>query len=131
MTPNKFHDTVVLGMAWTPANLPTTSQRGAECTVSHALFCQLGGFPIHRYNETRDLLPDVMTEACNSVAVEPVLTPVNGETFQHPSTTTDSKARLDIVAGRVWGGRFDRAFFDVCVFNAYPVERGLQQSNFI
>ena len=26
---------------------------------------------------------------------------------------------VDIVAGGVWGGRFERAYFDVCVFNAF------------
>ena len=119
LSPIEFHDAVALRMAWTPAELPKTCQCGADYTVSHALSCQLGGFPTHRHNETRDLLADVMTEACNSVAVEPVLTPVDGRTFQHPSTTTDPNARVDIVAGGVWGGRFDRAYFDVCVFNAF------------
>ena len=60
-----------------------------------------------------------MTETCNSVGVEPTLTPVEGRTFQHPTTTADPNARVDIVAGGVWGGRFDRVYFDVCVFNAF------------
>ena len=119
LSSNEFHDAVALRMAWTPADLPMTCQCGADYTVSHALSCQLGGFPIHRHNETRDLLADIMTEACNSVAVEPILTPVEGRTFQHSTTTIDPNARLDIVAGGVWGGRFDRAYFDVCVFNAF------------
>ena len=119
LTPVEFRDAVALRMAWAPADLPRTCQCGADYTVTHALSCQLGGFPTHRHNETRHLLADVMTEACNSVAIEPVLTPVNGRTFQHPSTTTDPNARVDIVAGGVWGGRFDRVYFDVCVFNAF------------
>ena len=119
LTPVEFHDAVALRMAWTPADMPKTCQCGADYTVAHALSCQLGGFPTHRHNETRDLLADVMTEACNSVAIEPLLTPVNGRTFSHSSTTTDANARVDIVAGGVWGGRFERAFFDVCVFNAF------------
>uniref|UniRef100_A0A1X7SHI4 Uncharacterized protein n=1 Tax=Amphimedon queenslandica TaxID=400682 RepID=A0A1X7SHI4_AMPQE len=28
-------------------------------------------------------------------------------------------ARLDVVANGVWGGRFERTFFDVCIFNSY------------
>ena len=119
LSSNEFRDAIALRMGWTPADLPRSCQCGAEYTVSHALSCPLGGFPTHRHNETRDLLADVMTEACNSVAVEPTLTPVEGRTFQHPSTSTDQNARVDIVAGGVWGGRFDRAFFDVCVFNAF------------
>ena len=79
----------------------------------------LGGFQTLRHNETRDLLADVMTETCNSVAVEPILTPVDRRTFEHRSTTTDLNARVEIVAGGLWGGRFERAFFDVCVFNAF------------
>lgn len=119
LSANEFRDAVALRMAWTPTDLPKTCQCGAVYNVSHALSCRLGGFPIHRHNETRDLLADVMTEACNSVAVEPILTPVEERTFEHPSTTTDPNARVDIVAGGVWGGRFERAFFDVCVFNAF------------
>ena len=60
-----------------------------------------------------------MTEACNSVGVEPILTPVDGRAFQNPATTTEQNARVDIVAGGVWGSRFDRVYFDVCVFNAF------------
>ena len=119
LSPVEFHDAVALRMAWTPADLPRTCQCGVDYTVSHALSCQLGGFPTHRHNETRDLLADVMTEACNSVAIEPALSPVDGRVFQHHSTTTDPNARVDIVAGGMWGGRFDRAYFDVCVFNAF------------
>ena len=119
LSPVEFHDALALRMAWTPADLPRTCQCGVEYTVAHALSCQLGGFPTHRHNETRDLLADVMTEACNSVAIEPALSPVDGRVFQHHSTTTDPNARVDIVAGGMWGGRFDRAYFDVCVFNAF------------
>ena len=119
LTPVEFHDAIALRMAWTPTDMPKTCQCGADYTVAHALSCQLGGLPTHRHHETRDLLADVMTEACNSVAIDPLLTPVNGRTFLHSSTTTDANARVDIVAGGVWGGRFEGALFDVCVFNAF------------
>ena len=119
LTSTEFHDAVALRMGWTPADLPKKCLCGTSFEFSHALSCPLGGFPTNRHKETRDLLADVMTEAGNSVAVEPILTPVEGRTFQHASTTTDQNARLDIVAGGVWGGRFERAFFDVCVFNAF------------
>ena len=119
LSPKEFHDAVALRMAWTPADLPRSCQCGADYTVSHALSCQLGGFPSHRHNEIRDLFADVMTETCNSVGVEPTLTPVEGRTFQHPTTTADPNARVYIVAGGVWGGRFDRVYLDVCVFNAF------------
>jgi hypothetical protein len=119
LTATEFHDAVALRMGWTPVDLPKKCQCGASFEVSHALSCPLGGFPTLRHNETRDLLADVMTEAGNSVAIEPTLTPVDGRTFHHATTTTDPNARLDIAAGGVWGGRFERAYFDVCVFNAF------------
>lgn len=119
LSPNEFHDAVALRMGWPPNDLPKKCRCGAVFEVSHALSCQLGGFPTHRHNETRDLLADIMTEVGNSVAIEPTLTPVDGRTFERASTTTDPNARVDIVAGGVWGGRFDRAYFDVCVFNAF------------
>ena len=109
----------MLRIGWTPSDLPKNCQCGASFEVCHALSCPLGGFPTHLHNETRDLLADVMTEAGNSVAIEPTLTPVDGRTFEQSTTTADSNARLDIVAGGVWGGRFERAYFDVCVFNAF------------
>ena len=119
LSSSEFRDAVAMRMAWTPSDLPKTCHCGAGFSTRHALSCPLGGFPTLRHNETRDLLADVMTEACNSVAIEPVLTPVDGRAFTCTSTTTDPNARVDIVAGGVWGGRFERAFFDVCVFNAF------------
>ena len=119
LTANEFHDAVALRMGWTPSDLPKKCQCGTSFEVSHALSCPLGGFPTHRHDETRDLLADVMTEVGNSVAIEPTLTPVEGRVFQQSTTTTEPNARLDIVAGGIWGGRFERAFFDVCVFNAF------------
>ena len=121
LTAVEFCDAVALRMAWLPTDLPKTCQCGVAFTISHALSCPLGGLPTIRHNETRDLLADVMTEVCHSVAVEPLLTPVNARTFNHSTTTTDPNARTDIVASGVWGGRFERVFFDVCVFNAFAL----------
>ena len=119
LSANEFQDAVALRMGWTPADLPKKCLCGASFEVSHALSCPLGGFPSHRHDETRDILADVMTEAGNAVAIEPTLTTVDGRTFERRTTTTDPNARLDIVAGGLWGGRFERAYFDVCVFNAF------------
>ena len=52
-------------------------------------------------------------------AVEPHLQPVTGERFRHRTAISTDQARLDTVAGGVWGGRFERCFFDVMVFNPY------------
>ena len=108
-------------MAWACADLPRTCQCGLEFTVSHALSCQLGGFPTLRHDETRDLLADVMTKACNSVAVEPILAPVHGwqnfpTALDHDGQERQSRHCCGWSMGQY---RFDQAFFDVCVFNAF------------
>ena len=37
--------------------------------------------------------------------------------MSHRMANTDDQSRLDIAASGFWGGRFERAFFDVRVFN--------------
>ena len=61
-----------------------------------------------------------MTEVCHNVAVEPHLQPLNGEALQGTSSITQDGARLDVAADGFWGSRFERAFFDVRVFNPHP-----------
>ena len=39
--------------------------------------------------------------------------------FTGTSSYTQDGARLDIAANGFWGGRFERTFFDVQVFNAH------------
>lgn len=114
-----FRDALCLRYGWQPALLPTTCVCGAAFNVAHALSCPTGGFPTLRHNEIRDLLADLMTSVAHDVQVEPVLQPVTGETFTLRSTTVDDGARLDLAASGVWGGRFERAFFDVRVVNPF------------
>ena len=70
-----------------------------------------------RHNAIRDLLADEMTGVCHDVATEPVLQPLSGEEFAGASTNMALGARLDIAASGFYGGRFERTFFDVRVFN--------------
>ena len=58
-----------------------------------------------------------MTEVCHDVCVEPTLQPITGEVFSNATAIADDGARLDIAANGFWGGRSERAFFDVRVFN--------------
>ena len=51
---------------------------------------------MRRHNEVRDLLALRLSEVCADVAIEPVLQPLSGETFQRRTTTRDPEARLDI-----------------------------------
>ena len=78
--------------------------------------CKKGGFVNIRHNEVRDFTAGILSEICNDVAVEPLLTPLTGEKFAHKSANTDDNARLDVSARGVWI-KGSRAFFDIRVFN--------------
>ena len=61
----------------------------------------------------------LLTEVCHNVSIEPHLQPITGETFPAMTANTEDGARSDIAADGFWGGRFERTFFDVRVFNPY------------
>ena len=86
---------------------------------TRSLSCPKGGFPIMRHNEVRDLTANLMTEVCHDVCIEPALQPVTGELLSGASANTDDGARLDVAASGFWGGRHERAFFDVRIFNPH------------
>ena len=50
-----FSDAVCLRYGWQPQNLPEYCTCGHSFTIDHALSCPIGGYPIIRYNELRDL----------------------------------------------------------------------------
>ena len=114
-----FCDAIALRYGWLPSNIPSTCTCGKSFTVEHALSCPLGGFPSIRHNEIRDLTANLMTEVCHNVSIEPHLQPITGETFPAMTANTKDDARSDIAADGFWGGRFERTFFDVRVFNPY------------
>ena len=78
-----------------------------------------GGFPSIRHNKVRDITATLLSEVCSNVEIEPHLQPVTGEHFPRRTANCDQNARLDVVANGVWGGRFERTFFDVRIFNPY------------
>jgi len=88
-------------------------------SVEHALSCPRGGFPSIRHNEIRDVTADLLTEVCNDVCIEPDLQPLTGEALTGSSSNTQDGARLDIAANGIWGGRSERTYFDVRVFNPH------------
>ena len=112
-----FRDSLHLRYGWTPPKLPTTCACGKHFTVSHAMSCTLGGYPALRHNEIRDLTATMLRQVAHDVVVEPSLQPLSGERFHLRSTNRNDQARLDVAAGGVWGGRFERTFIDVRVFN--------------
>lgn len=114
-----FQDAMALRYNWQPLQAPSTCACGTKFSIEHALSCPKGGFPSIRHNEIRDLTADLLTEVCSDVCIEPDLQPVGGEVLSGSSSNTQDGARLDIAANGFWGGRFERTFFDVRVFNPH------------
>ena len=112
-----FRDGLLLRYHWTPPACPTSCACGHDFTIDHCISCPKGGFPSLRHNEVRDLTAKMMSEVCNNVSIEPRLQPLSGEALRFKTANSDSNARLDIAANGFWGGRFERPFFDVRVFN--------------
>ena len=114
-----FRGALALRYGWTPHYAPSHCVCGEPFSISHALSCKLGGYPAIRHNEIRDLTANLLSEVCHSVSTEPHLQPLPGEALRGASASTEECARLDIAANGFWGGRFERAFFDVRVFNPH------------
>ena len=114
-----FRDALALRYGWAPLHIPSHCVCGCPFSVHHALSCPRGGFPAIRHNELRDLTASLLKETCHGVATEPSLQPISSETFDAATVNTQDGARLDIVANGFWGGAFERAFFDVRVFNPF------------
>ena len=114
-----FRDAIALRYGWLPQHTPTTCTCGTNFSVEHALSCPKGGFPTIRHNEVRDLTANLISEVCNNVSIEPTLQPITGEALSGTSAITEDGARLDVAADGFWGGPFERAFFDVRVFNPH------------
>ena len=112
-----FHDALALRYGWVPARLSTKCGCGNNFSVEHALSCATGGFPTIRHNEIRDITASLLTEVYKEVCVEPELQPVTSDQLNGASANRQDGARLDVSANGVWGGRFQKTFFDVRVFN--------------
>ena len=111
-------------------NLPDHCVCGQGFSVDRALPCSTGGIPSIRHNSVRDLTADLLGEVCHDVVVEPRLQPLSGESLVGRTCNRQPDARLDIQASGFWGGRFERAFFDVRVFNPRaPTNRTPQLSS--
>ena len=89
--------------------------------------CPTGGTTIIHHNEVRDIVANLLTEVCHDVRIEPHLQPLAGDTLSTHSAATNDDARLDVVASGFWGGRFERTFLDVRIFNPHaPSNKSLQ-----
>ena len=114
-----FRDAIALRYGWQPLHTPSICPCGSNFTVEHSLSCPKGGFPTLHHNEVRDLTANLMTEVYHDVCIEPPLQPVTGEILSSASALTADGARLDVAASGFWGGRHERIFFDVRVFNPH------------
>ena len=125
-----FHDAMALRYDWQPSRIPTNCACGKKFTVEHAFTRPKGGFPILRHNEIRDLTAYLLAEVCHDVGIEPNLQPLTGEVLSEPSSIGQYGARLDIAASGCWGGRHERTYFDVRVFNPHaPSNRSANLSS--
>ena len=112
------------------------AMHSAFATIGHLPICQEYVFAVqfspqtmlcHVQPEESQSFGSLLTEVCHDVCIEPRLQPLSGETLSTRNATTEGNARLDVAASGFWGGRFERAFFDVRVFNPYaPSNRTLQ-----
>ena len=118
LTKSEFRDGLALRYGWEPKNLPI-SCACSEPFMSHALHCATGRYTHLRHNELRDTFARLLGDVCNDVEIEPKLPPLEGETFDNKSTSTDDDARLDIKANGLFDSRFGRTFFDVKIFNPF------------
>ena len=119
-----FPDALSLRYGWAIKNSPSHCSCDHAFSIAHALSCR---YPSIRHNEVRDITASLLTEVCHDVSIVPHLQPITGESMAHQTANTDDQSRLDIAASGFWGGRFERAFFDVRVFN--PSAQSNQQAS--
>ena len=112
-----FKDSLTLRHGWPLQNLPFHCSCGQPFSVEHALTCKTGGFPAVRHNEVRDITATLLTEVCHGVTTEAHLQQLSGKPLSHRSAITEDGARLDVATYGFWGGRFEKEFVDVRVFN--------------
>ena len=125
-----FADALALRYGWSPTRIPVSCVCGSSFTVDHVLSCARGGFPILRHNEIRDVTADLLSEVCHDVRTEPDLQPLTGESLVSRSSVTSEGARLDIAVNGFWGGRYERTYLDVRVFNPHaPSNRNTSITN--
>ena len=102
---------------WTPKYLPSMCPCGKRFDVDHAMSCMKGGFVHRRHDDVRDLFATLLKDVCHDVEVEPHLDTLTGEVLSSSANSSD-EVRLDVSA-RVFWQKWQKAFFDVRVFNPF------------
>ena len=111
-----FFDALYIRYGIPLKRMPLKCVCGVSYTMDHAFNCKRGGFVTIRHNNVRDLTAELLSEICKDVQIEPQLTPLTGEVFQHKSANKSDEARLDVSARGFWE-RGRKAFVDIRVFN--------------
>ena len=114
-----FVDALALCYGWAPLNIPSNCVCGAPFEVDQLLSCSRGGFPSLHHNEIRDLTAKLLTDVCNDVQIESDLQEITTKTMTKRTANTAEGARLDIAASGFLGGRRERMFIDIRVFNPF------------
>ena len=84
-----------------------------------------GGFVHQRHDEIRNLIGKTLDDVYKEVAIEQPLAPLTGEVLGESANVSD-EACLEIAARGFWQ-KYERAFFDVSVFN--PFAKSYQNQN--
>ena len=119
MAKAEFRDGLHLRYNWRLPHMPSACSCGSQFTIAHALSCPTGGYPSIRHNEIRDVTAGLLKRVATNVSVEPHLEPLSGEQLSLRTAIRADAARLDVAANGIWGGRFERTYIDVRVFNPF------------
>ncbi len=96
---------------------PIICTGGANFTIEHILSCAKGGYSSICHNEIRDFTANLMAVVCHNVATEHHLqTGVLTCIYQQ---TRGCQTRRWLLMRM--GSRFERAFFDIRVFNPFAL----------
>ena len=110
LTKPEFHDGIALRYGWEPRHLQVNCPCGKDFSISHALHCAKGASTLRRHDAIRDTFAKIMDDVCYDVEMEPHLQPLQGESFDFKTTTTEDQDRLDIRANGLWEIRFSKTF---------------------
>ena len=106
-------------------DLPSRCACGKVYSLDHSQICHLGGFVHMRHDEENRLFAVLAKEAFHDVEIEPPLTKLSGEIFDHKTANMTDEARSDTRVRNFWGNKAN-AFFDFRVF--YPFANSYVES---
>ena len=88
-------------------------------TQPHAAYAAFTHGLSSKWSYLSRILPNLSTDVCHDVIIEPNLQPLTGEALTRATSNTADGGRLDIAVSGFWGCRFERTFLDVRIFNPH------------